>query len=247
MGQNREDWSGLDAMTSDFDSSLADGRTAREAHEEEVAAVQRVESLVPPARFGALMVECRSAQGQEIADMAARSNGLFTQNYLEKAERGELTLDGGLIGQLAGLYEVDAGPVVPLRSELILDLDRQELKVGDTAMSFNSIHVEDVLQGYVSLVYKLRGQQPGSGLVLRDRDLDVLSASLSYNEPELRRKLDAMTSDFDIRLADGRTAREAHEEEVAADQRVEWGLLVKEVIALCIVIALLVARQMWFV
>ena len=135
MGQNREDWSGLDAMTSDFDSSLADGRTAREAHEEEVAAVQRVESLVPPARFGALMVECRSAQGQEIADMAARSNGLFTQNYLEKAERGELTLDGGLIGQLAGLYEVDAGPVVPLRSELILDLDRQELKVGDTAMS----------------------------------------------------------------------------------------------------------------
>ena len=48
-------------------------------------------------------------------------------------------------------------------------------------------------------------------------------------------------------LADGRTAREAHEEEVAADQRVEWGLLVKEVIAFCIVIALLVARQMWFV
>jgi hypothetical protein len=151
-----------------------------------------VESLVPPARLGALMVECRSAQGLEIADMAERSNGLFTQNYLEEAERGGLTLDGGLIGQLAGLYEVDAGPVVPLRSELILDLDRQELKVGDTAMSFNSIHVEDVLQRYVSLVYKLRGQQPGSGLVLRDRDLGVLSASLGYNEPELRRKLYGM-------------------------------------------------------
>ena len=55
------------------------------------------------------------------------------------------------------------------------------------------------------------------------------------------------SSDLDIILADGRTAREVHEEEVAADQRIEWGLLVKELVALCIVVGVLVVRQLWFV
>lgn len=53
--------------------------------------------------------------------------------------------------------------------------------------------------------------------------------------------------DLLIRLADGRTAGEVHDDEVAADQRIEWGLLVKEIIAICIVVAVLVARHLWFV
>ncbi|MEJ6721045.1 hypothetical protein [uncultured Ilumatobacter sp.] len=50
-----------------------------------------------------------------------------------------------------------------------------------------------------------------------------------------------------IRLADGRTAGEVHDEEVAADQRLEWGLMVKEIISICIVVAVLVVRHLWFV
>lgn len=148
-----------------------------------------VDPLVPPARLGALMVERRSAQGMDVVDMAKRSNGMFTPSYLENAERGRVALDDRIIGHLVGLYEVNAGPVVPQRSELIVDIDRQQLKVGDTAMSFDSKHAEDVLQRYVSLIYVLRGQPPGSELVPRDQDMGVLSTSLGYTESDLRREI----------------------------------------------------------
>ena len=57
----------------------------------------------------------------------------------------------------------------------------------------------------------------------------------------------ARLEDIDIRLADGRTALETHEAELKADRRYEWGLLGKEVISLCIVIAVIIIRQRWFV
>lgn len=148
-----------------------------------------VDPLVPPARLGALMIEQRTSQGLDIVDMARRSNGVFTPSYLENAERGRVALDDRIIELLVGLYEVNAGPVVPQRSELILDIDRQELKVGATAMHFDSLHADDVLARYVSMVYVLRGQEPGSDLVLRDRDLGVLASSLGYTEPDLRREI----------------------------------------------------------
>ncbi len=148
-----------------------------------------VDPLVPPARLGALMVERRNAKGLDIVEMARRSNGMFTPTYLENAERGRVALDDRVIGHLVGLYEVNAGPVVPQRSELILDIDRQELSVGDTAVEFDSLHADDVLARYVSLIYSLRGLVPGSDLVLRDRDLGVLASSLGYTEADLRREI----------------------------------------------------------
>ena len=145
-----------------------------------------VDPLVPPARLGALMVERRTERGLDIAQMAERSNGMFTANYLENAERGRVALDDRVIGHLVGLYEVHAGPVVPQRSELILDIDRQELAVGSQSVSFDSLHADDVLERYISLIYMLRGLEPGSDLTLRDRDLDVLSRSLGQTPAKVR-------------------------------------------------------------
>ena len=151
-----------------------------------------VDPLVPPARLGALMIEQRSHQGLDIVEMARRSNGMFTPSYLENVERGRVSLDDGIIEHLVGLYEVDARPVVPQRSELIVDIDRQQLKVGATAMSFDSLRAKDVLERYVSMIYVLRGQEPGSDLVLRDRDLGVLSSSLGYTESDLRLEIQGL-------------------------------------------------------
>lgn len=53
--------------------------------------------------------------------------------------------------------------------------------------------------------------------------------------------------DGEIRLADGRTAHEIHDEELAADKRVERWMLVKEMVAFAIVVGVIVARQRWFV
>jgi len=151
-----------------------------------------VDPLVPPARLGALLVQRRTAKGLEIGEIAERSNGIFTTSYLESAERGRVTLDDQVIGLLVGLYEVNAGPIVPPRSELILDIDQRVLRVGDAAVNFDSLHAEDVLKRYVSLIYMLRGQEPGSDLVLRDRDLDVLGKSLGYAEPDLRSEISGL-------------------------------------------------------
>lgn len=56
-----------------------------------------------------------------------------------------------------------------------------------------------------------------------------------------------MNPDDTIVLADGRTAREIHDEELAADRRVERRLIIKEAVALVVVILVIVARQLWFV
>ena len=53
--------------------------------------------------------------------------------------------------------------------------------------------------------------------------------------------------DEELRLADGRTAREIHDEELAADRRVERWMIVKELVSFAIVIGVIVARQIWFV
>lgn len=148
-----------------------------------------VDPLVPPGRLAALLVEHRVAQGLDIVDMARRSNGMFTPRYLENAERGRVALDDRVIGHLVGLYEVDSGPVIPQRSQLMLDIDQQQLIVGDAAVGFDSLHVDDVLSRYLWLVYRLRGLDPGSELVLRDRDLDLLAQTLGVSEAELRRDI----------------------------------------------------------
>lgn len=134
--------------------------------------------------------------------MARRSHGVFTPSFLEDVERGRVTPDERTVSNLVGLYEVEAGPVVPERSQLVLDLDRHELIVDGSSMPFDSLHTDDVLGGYVSLIYQLRGLEPGSDLVLRDRDLAVLSQSLGVADEELRREIRGLIDAPDsVRLA----------------------------------------------
>lgn len=59
--------------------------------------------------------------------------------------------------------------------------------------------------------------------------------------------LDDAVLDEELRLADGRTALEIHDEELAADLKVERWMLVKELVAFAIVVGVVVARQLWFV
>jgi len=140
------------------------------------------------------MVASRTSQGLDLVEMAQRSNGMFTPSYLENAERGRVTLDDRSIEYLVGLYQVDSSPVVPHRHELVLDIDLHELRINQNAVSFESMHIDDVLGRYLSLVYRLRGLKPGSDLVLRDRDLDVLSTSLGYTSVDLRREIQDLIS-----------------------------------------------------
>ena len=53
--------------------------------------------------------------------------------------------------------------------------------------------------------------------------------------------------DDDVKLADGRTARESYDEELAADRNVEHWIPLKELFACAIVLGVVVIRQLWFV
>lgn len=148
-----------------------------------------VDPLVPRARLGALLVQRRTEQGLSIDQLAARSAGMFTVSYLQNAERGQVPLDERVVGHLVGLYQVDSDPVVPERAELILDLDRQQLGVGDQLVDFDSMVAQDILSRYVSLIYLLRGADFGTELVLRDDDLTILGRALGYGESQLRTEI----------------------------------------------------------
>jgi len=148
-----------------------------------------LDPLVPPARLGALMIERRTERGLGVAELAQRSNGLFTAKFLANAERGRVALDDVVIADLVGLYELHAGPVVPSRHELVLDLDRQQLQVGEQSVSFDSPETEAILTRYVALVYSLRGQDYGTELTLRDKDLDVLARSLGATQADVRAEI----------------------------------------------------------
>lgn len=145
--------------------------------------------LVPPSRLAALLTARRVERGLDLAAMARRSEGVFSPTYLETIERGRLPLDETVIEQIVDLYEIEAEPVVPSRSKLLLDLDEQQLRVGAESMSFESSTADDVLERYVSLLYLLRGATPGRRLTLRDDDLDVLGESLGYDQERLRDEL----------------------------------------------------------
>lgn len=145
-----------------------------------------VDPRVPPARFGALLVEQRRQQGIEIVEMARRSQGAFTAKELDDAEKGRVAFDVATLQMLAGLYEMDAQPVIPTRNQLVLDIDSQELRVGQNVVGFESLHADDVLERYVEMVYAMRGLHEGADLVLRDTDLGVLGAGLGRTEVELR-------------------------------------------------------------
>ena len=145
--------------------------------------------LVPPARLAALLIDKRVKLGLDLAGMSRRSNGVFSPTYLEAIERGRIPLDEEAVDRVIDLYEVEAGPVVPGRSKLLLDLEQQRLHVGSASVSFDSPIADAVLERYVSLLYLLRATTPGRRLTLRDDDLNVLVESLGRDEDRLRDEL----------------------------------------------------------
>lgn len=148
--------------------------------------------LVPPARLAALLSSTRSEIGLDLVDLSRRSNGIFSPSDLEAFERGRRPLDEPTIATLIDLYQLDAGPIVPGRNELVLDLVEHSIQVGDWWTSFDSPVVDDVLERYVALVHLMRGNTGNESLVLRTADLDVLSQSLEEPAGTIRARIESL-------------------------------------------------------
>jgi len=154
-------------------------------------------TLVPPGRLGSLLIEHRNRHGLNVADLAVRTKQ-FSARELEAAERGGADLDDTTVDALMQLYGVDLQTGTYGRSELIIDMTANTIGVGTTNLHFDGPTRDLVLERYISLLYLLREQPPGSQLPLRDNDLDVLGSALDEQRQ-------ALVSDLHLIMGDRQT------------------------------------------
>ena len=160
-------------------------------------------TLVPPTRLGDLLTDARTAKGRSIDEVARSSAGRFSRSALHQIEAGRCTLDDAELADLAALYDVETGELLPVRSGLVIDLDRGTIAAGvGEERAVDASSVDDVLVRYLSLVTTLRSLPAGTPVPLRELDLEVLAEALSMERTAVERRLEALMADGDGRVAE---------------------------------------------
>jgi hypothetical protein len=150
------------------------------------SAAQSLHSLVPPARFAALLVSARSATGKSLQDMAEELGHPFSFQILQQIEAAVIPLNDDDIRFLARGYNVHLGTVTEGRATLSVDLSERTLSVGGgNHASLKDADDREVFLRYLALVYQLRNIEPGQMLVARDKDLEVLSSVFDASPEEI--------------------------------------------------------------
>ena len=149
-------------------------------------------TLVPPVRLARLLGEARVASGESLDDLVRRSGLAFEEEFFADVESGRASLDEPLVRWLAELYGVQAGAIVPARSQLIIDLNEGHVAVGDTNVDLEDRDPAHILTNYLALVYSLRGLPVGTPIPLRQVDLSALSEALRLAPREVSSALGHM-------------------------------------------------------
>lgn len=135
--------------------------------------------LIPAHRFGALLAETRLAHGMDLDAIAVQSGGIFTAAELAMIETGNTVVREDVLPLLSKLYRVPCAEVVPHRAKLCLDVGARYLRVAGHETQLESVQHQAILDRYLSLLYLVRGIEPGSAQIpLRGDDLAILEASL---------------------------------------------------------------------
>ncbi len=147
-------------------------------------------SLVPPVRLGALLTERRTQRGLTIEELRVQAELPFSAAELRAIEQGSLALSDDQVNRLMVAYGAGCGLVVPERSELVVDLHRGAMFVAsNTKVLPAGASVDDILGRYLSLLYLMRGLEPGRELSLRTHDLEVLASALERTIVDVERRL----------------------------------------------------------
>lgn len=147
-------------------------------------------SLVPPRRLGALLSATRAELGLSLEEFVVTREPGFGPEELRRIELGRASLTDDQINRLMRIYGAGAGSVVPERSELVVDLSEQSVAAGGAVQPLPAdASIDEVLGRYLSLLYLLRGMEPGRALTLRSRDLAVLAAALERSITEVEQRL----------------------------------------------------------
>ena len=151
------------------------------------------DTLVPPVRLGALLVQQRNDAGFGIKAMAERSNGAFTATDLELVEQGLVSLADDDMRLVATLYGLDLRELSSQRAMLEIDRDERRVSIGEANEPFRpGADDHEIMLRYLALVYRVRDAKPGQILPARAGDLTVLADVLGTSPEAVRSALEQM-------------------------------------------------------
>ena len=156
--------------------------------------------LVPPRRLGTFLRQSRVAAGEDLADVASRSQ-LLTVEELDRLEHGRRELDDRVLRDVIDAYGVDEAELLPQRSRLVIDLDEGRISVDAARVEMDGDVAPDaVLIRYLALIHRLREVPVGTSIKIRELDIGILASALSLDGSEVERRLRRLMTADDGRV-----------------------------------------------
>lgn len=149
--------------------------------------------LVPPRRFGELLVQRRAEMGRSPLEVEQLANGRFSAGDLVMFETGVVSPTDEQLRHLAVVYGLDLASITPQRA--VLELDRAEgiVQIGAESERFDPREDDrEILLRYLAIVYRMRSINPGSSIPSRVDDLATLALVFSTTPDAVRAALDSL-------------------------------------------------------
>lgn len=159
-------------------------------------------SLVPPHRFGELLNQKRTELGLDFQDLIEGSELDISAKYLKKVEHGSKQLTDEQMDQIAQIYGLKLGFGIPEHKILRVDPYSNSIIAERNLIHYQNNDTESILKRYLSLVYLMRGQTPGTAINVRKTDIEVLADSLNMEHQDVENKLNQMIKDKKVELRD---------------------------------------------
>ena len=125
-----------------------------------------------------------------VGAMPAARVGLDAK-HLRDYERGSAQIPEDVANRLAGEYGCDPSQLLPERPAASVILEPRRVSVGGASKALRSDdpHPDEVLRGYLGLLYEIRSTKPGTEIPLRDKDLEALADALGGGRDAIETRL----------------------------------------------------------
>ena len=140
---------------------------------------------IPSPQLGEILHNARTRRDLSLEEVARRLQQRFTPTTLTMIESGRYPLTEHDLSLLLAAYGIDIDALAPRTRENAL------AATGPTPppFTFTEVSEEAVLIDYLTFVYAMRAQAPGSDIPLRDEDIEVLARSLDLPAQRIERRL----------------------------------------------------------
>ncbi len=147
-------------------------------------------SLIPPARLGLFVAECRRMVGLSTVEVANALSGKMSSQEVRLLEAGRLQPTELQVRALGELLHLPLERVVPLRVRLVVDPEQGQMVSGGTVATFvPHADVDELLLSYLACVTVCRHLRPGTYIAPRADDLEVLSIVLEETVSWVRQRI----------------------------------------------------------